>query len=160
MAPDDAPDLVPSVFDRLTDKDPTGAGWHHGYLLDDLAAAVQRDLENLLNTATSSRRLPEAFAHTRDSIAAYGLPEVITRRLSDPKEQEEIARVLEDTIRRFEPRLTDVVAEPAMEGQASVAKLRFRVRARLAVAGTDEAFDTVLELSTGRCRVKRSSEVA
>jgi type VI secretion system protein ImpF len=161
MPPADEPEiLVPSVFDRLVDPDPTGARWRHGYSLDDLTAAVQRDLQDLLNTAMSYRRMPEAFAHTRTSVAAYGLPEVITHQISDPQQQTDIARILEDTIRRFEPRLADIVAEPLGTTDGSIAKLRFRVRARLAVAGDDVAFDTVLELATGRYRVKPSSETA
>jgi type VI secretion system protein ImpF len=160
MSPaDEVPGLVPSVLDRLTDPDPTGARWRHGYDLGALAEAVQRDLENLLNTPQSRPRLPEAFAHVRNSVAAYGLPEVITRRLSDPQEQANIARILEDTIRRFEPRLDDVSAEPVpRDDGGGVARLCFRVRARIRVFPSDVAFDTVLELSTGRCRVKPSTE--
>ncbi|HZT80394.1 MAG TPA: type VI secretion system baseplate subunit TssE [Gemmataceae bacterium] len=160
MAPDEPTLLVPSVFDRLTDPDPEGYQWRHGYSLDDLAAAVQRDLEALLNTSMTHPRLPEVFVQTRKSVFAYGLPEVITRRLSDPEEQLSIARVLENTIRLFEPRLDDVVAEPVPGSDGGgVAKLRFRVRARLVVAG-DIAYDTVLELTTGRCHVRPSSEMA
>jgi type VI secretion system protein ImpF len=154
MAPDEAPQLVPSVYDRLIDPDPSGERWRHYYSVEDLAAAVQRDVEDLLNTATSSRRIPRAFVRTRDSIAAYGLAEVIARRLSDSQEQLAFADKLKETIKQFEPRLADVTVEPVPSDEP-VATVRFRIQAQVAGAGEDLTFATVLELTTGRWRPPR-----
>jgi type VI secretion system protein ImpF len=154
---DDEPRLQPSILSRLTDTDTAGTSWRRGYELDDMISAVRHDLEDLLNTPRVSPDIPTAFENTRNSVAGYGLPEMVSRSAHTPEEQEHLRDLLQETISRFEPRLQDVRAEVASETGDVSTRLRFRIRARLCVDPAPEvAFDTILELTTGRCSVKAS----
>jgi type VI secretion system lysozyme-like protein len=147
--------LKPSILSRLTDTTRDGAGSSSSYDLDDMAAAIQVDLENLLNTPRPFPDVPAAYPELVKSIANYGMRELVSRSGSTPEQQAEIAKELETVISVFEPRLQDVRAEVLAESQPT--KLRVRVSAKLRVdSAPNVAFDTILELSTGRCWVNQS----
>jgi type VI secretion system protein ImpF len=151
--PDSNPGLQPSLLSRLTDSDTEGTNWRRGYEIDDLMDAVQRDLEDLLNTPRRYPDIPAALEKTRNSIAGYGLPELVSRTASTPDEQKHLSDLLQDTISRFEPRLEEVYAEVVPGNRQT--QLRVRVKARLRIDPAPEvAFDTILELNTGRCSVQ------
>jgi type VI secretion system protein ImpF len=155
--PETEPRIQPSILSRLTDEDTEGTSWRRGYELDDTIAAVRRDLEDLLNTPRVSPDIPEAFEKTRSSVAGYGLPEMVSRSAHTPEEQDKLRDLLQETISRFEPRLQDVQAEVVTDAGDVWTRLRFRIKARLCVDPAPEvAFDTILELTTGRCSVKPS----
>src|SRR5262245_43518646 len=128
--------LRPGVFDRL--MAPEGAG-ARAQLQEmgpqELAAAVARDLDWLLNT---KRWLPDEladFPEASQSILTYGLPDLSTYSWRNPQDSTAIARLLEDTIRRFEPRLRErSVKVTALErGATDDFRLRFRIDATLEV---------------------------
>ncbi len=149
--------LMPSLLDRLIDPDSGGTSWRRGYGPEQMFEAVQRDLEDLLNTRQCISDVPEAYAEVRQSIVAYGLPDLTSFNAITPDQCQEICRTLETIVRQFEPRLQDVRASLTSAGDKLERRLQFRVDARLCVDPAPEvAFDTVLELTTGHYSVRAS----
>ena len=146
--------LMPSLIDRLIDPESEGTAWRRGYGLEQMVAAVQRDLEELLNTRQSHMGLPEDFVEVHHSIYAYGLPDLTSFNAITPAQRDEIGRVIETILGRFEPRLKDIQAFLVDTGNEHDRTIKFRVSARLCVDPAPEvAFDTVLELRSGRTSV-------
>jgi type VI secretion system protein ImpF len=149
--------LTPSIVDRLIDPGSGGTVWRRGYGVGEMVDAVQRDLENLLNTRQSHPELAADFAEVSRSVVAYGFPDLTTLNAITPQQREEIARLLEEVVSRFEPRLRDVRASLIDSGDGKQREVRLRVEARLCVDPAPEvAFDTILELTTGHYSVKPS----
>jgi type VI secretion system protein ImpF len=149
--------LMPSIVDRLIDPESAGTAWRHGYGAEQMVEAVQRDLEELLNTRQVVLDVPEGFREVNNSIVTYGLPDLASFNAITPQQREEIGRTLEAIVRRFEPRLKDVRASMIAAGTGLERRVQFRVEARLSVDPAPEvAFDTILELSTGHYSVKPS----
>jgi type VI secretion system protein ImpF len=149
--------LLPSILDRLCDPDSTGTAWRRGYSIAQMMDSVQRDLEDLLNTRQSRQGLGEQFPELENSIVGYGLPDLTSLDAISPEQREQIGRLLEATISRFEPRLRDVRASLLNPGDGKERSLRFRVEARVCVEPAPPvAFETVLELTTGHYTVKPS----
>jgi type VI secretion system protein ImpF len=150
--------LMPSILDRLIDPDSAGTAWRHGYGVDQMVEAVQRDLEDLLNTRQSHSGLPEGYEELQNSIVAYGLPELTSLHAHTAGQRAAIGRILETIVARFEPRLRDVSATMVEAGDGKERTVKFRIAARLCVDPAPEvAFDTILELTTGRYSVQPTS---
>jgi type VI secretion system protein ImpF len=158
MAGGDQPiSLQPSLLDRLIDPDAGGTAWRRGYGLEQMADAVQRDLEDLLNTRQTHTELAGDYSEVQRSIIGYGLPDLASFDAVSPQQREEIGRLLEAVISRFEPRLKDVRAVLLDQPDSRQTRVRFRIEARLCVEPAPEvAFDTILELTTGQHTVQRS----
>lgn len=149
--------LMPSVLDRLIDADADGTTWRHGYGVGQMIAAVHRDLEDLLNTRETAVGLPADCAEVRNSIVAFGMPDLTAVEAITPTQRAAIGRLLEAIIQRHEPRLRDIRATLLEPDQAVQRTVKFRVEARLRVDPAPEvAFDTVLELSTGHSSITRA----
>jgi type VI secretion system protein ImpF len=154
--PDPNQGLMPSLLDRLIDPESAGTSWRRGYGVEQMFAAVQRDLEDLLNTRAAAD-MPEGFTEVNNSIVAYGLPDLTSLEAITPQQREDIGRVLEARIARFEPRLKDVHANMIGAPDSKERTVRFHVIARLCLEPAPEvAFDTILELATGHYSVKPS----
>jgi type VI secretion system protein ImpF len=150
--------VTPSVLDRLLDYEPELSREplaSRAKSLRQFKQAVRRDLEWLLNTRQIAEGLPPELKETNDSLAAYGLPDFTTLSTESAADQKRIKREVEETIRRFEQRLENVVVsfEP---GRATERGLRFRIDARLKVDPAPEpiTFDTVLQLGSGQYLVR------
>jgi type VI secretion system protein ImpF len=149
--------LMPSVLDRLIDPESGGTVARPGYDIREMADAVQRDLEDLLNTRQTHPDLGAGFAELRSSIFCYGLPDLTSLNAITPQQREDIGRVLEGVISQFEPRLRDVRATILDAGDGPERTVRFRVDARLCVDPAPEvSFDTILELTSGHYSVKQA----
>jgi len=149
--------LMPSVLDRLTDPDSGGTSARRGYGVDQMFAAVQRDLEELFNTRQSSPDLPQAFAELEQSLLTYGLPDFTSLNAVTPQQCQDLAHIIETAIARFEPRLRDIRATMVDSGDNAERRVTYRVQARLRVdPAPDVPFDTILDLTTGRYSVKPS----
>ncbi|HEY1861005.1 MAG TPA: type VI secretion system baseplate subunit TssE [Gemmataceae bacterium] len=147
--------LMPSIVDRLIDPDSGGTAWRHGYGVDEMVDAVRRDLEELLNTRQSHAGLAEKFGEVRCSVLAYGLPDLTSVTSITPQQRAEIGRIIEAAVARFEPRLRDVSASMIDPGDGKERAVKFRIAARLNVdPAPDVAFDTILELTSGRYSVQ------
>jgi type VI secretion system protein ImpF len=144
--------LTPSMLDRLIDPESGGTQARSGYGIEQVIAAVRRDLEDLLNTRRGIITLPEEFPELVQSPVGYGIPDFCSMQTSTPHQLATIGRLVEDTIRRFEPRLRDVRVHLVEDGRGAQHQLsvRFQIEARLRIEPyPDISFETVMELTTG-----------
>jgi type VI secretion system protein ImpF len=139
--------LQPALFDRLIDEErPAGR----------LRELVSRDLSLLLN-ASSMETLTdlETLPHVRASVLNFGMPSLIGRMASSVS-HDQLARILETVIRRFEPRLTRVrvTPEPSSEG-AEIQEISFVVDAELwgQPAPHQVVLHTHIDTGSGKVRV-------
>lgn len=146
-----------SVLDRLVDFEPEAKAEplpSRSKALRQVKQALRRDLEWLLNTRRVLE-VPEELPFVSDSILAYGLPDFTNLSVKNAEDQHDLTRALEATLKRFEPRLEDVVVTVA---NASVLEraFRFKIEARLRVDPVPEpiSFDTTLQLGSGNFAVK------
>jgi type VI secretion system protein ImpF len=150
--------VTTSVLDRLIDYEPDVTREPIGTRsknLRQLKQSVRRDLEWLLNTRQIASGVPSELKETNNSVASYGLPDFTHLTIDSGDHQKLIKREIEETIRRFEPRLENVVVliEPV---RSTERLLRFRIDARLKVDPAPEPiiFDTVLQLGSGEYSVR------
>jgi type VI secretion system protein ImpF len=146
-----------SVLDRLVDFEPEVSAESlpsRSKALRQVKQALRRDLEWLLNTRRVLE-VPEELPLLADSLLAYGLPDFTNLSVKSAEDQHDLTRALETTLKRFEPRLEDVVVTVA---NASVLEraYRFRIEARLRIDPVPEpiSFDTTLQLGSGNFAVK------
>ena len=149
--------LMPSLIDRLIDAEADGSIWRRGYGLQQMIAAVHRDLEDLLNTRQTMVGVPAECTELRRSVAQYGMPDFSSIEAITADQRGKIGRLLEQLVMLHEPRLKNVKATLMEADQNLMRNVRFRLEARLAVDPAPEvAFDTILELTTGHSTVKRT----
>src|SRR5437868_6775859 len=88
--------------------------------------SVKRDLEWLLNTRRFPDAVPDSMSELNKSVFNYGLPDITTIGLQSAADRERLARVLEGTIRTFEPRIANVrVTRESVDTNSHV--LSFRI---------------------------------
>lgn len=149
--------LMPSLLDRLIDPESGGSNWRRGYGVEQMMDAVRRDLEDLLNTRQSISGIPDSFQETARSVLGFGLPDLTSLNAITFQQQEEIGRVIEMVVTRFEPRLKDVKAILQEASTGKERSVRFHIEAKMCIDPAPEvAFDTILELTTGQYSVKPS----
>lgn len=146
-----------SVLDRLIDFEPEARQEppaSRSKSLRQLKQALRRDLEWLLNTRLAWQP-PEELPLLRDSLLSWGLPDFSTLSVRNAGDQQTLVHALESTLRRFEPRLEDVVVSVAQTSDVERA-MRFRIEARLRIDPVPEpvTFDTTLQLGSGNFAVK------
>ena len=154
------PQFQHSLWDRLTDP-----GLFHGPdvavtvsgEIERIKQEVRRDLEWLLNSHCLNWEGPPQMEALARSVLSYGLPDLSTMNLADPKERERFQGVLARAIRDFEPRLDHV--EVRLNEQAKAdgrPRVHYRIDAVLKLEPTplSVVFDTVLELGSKTFRVE------
>jgi len=150
--------LMPSLLDRLIDPESGGTRSRRGYSVEQMIDAVRRDLEELLNTRRTNPGIPDAFTEVLNSIEAYGVPDLASLEAFTLEQREAIGQLLERIITRFEPRLKDIHARLLEMKDDHGRNVRFHVDAKLALEPAPEvAFETVLELTTGRTTIESKS---
>jgi type VI secretion system protein ImpF len=144
--------VQPSLVDRLTDEAP-------GVTADLLISrdeserryrtSVRRDLEWLLNTRRTMEPAPAERPELRHSVYDYGLPDTTGVPMDMLRGHERLVAWLEDTIARFEPRLTDVRVRLIEADQVATPQVRFTIEALLRMDPSPElvVFDTVLQVA-------------
>lgn len=143
--------LQPSILDRLIDPESAGTTILTGYTVEKMYSAVLRDLEDLLNTVHTARNIAPEYSEVRDSIVGYGLPDLTSIETISSDQRNAIARTIRKAIERFEPRLRAVRVTLVKDEDSTRMALKFRIDARLAVdPAPDVAFDTILEVGTGK----------
>lgn len=142
--------LIPSIVDRLTDPESRGSAVRSGYSIEQMANAVQADLERLLNTRSDDNEAVQKY-RLYSQVAGYGLPDLAAlSRLGDVDNQG-ICRILEERILRYEPRLKEVQVTLVEGEQGNPLRLQLHLHALLAVDPSPElAFDTILDLGSGQ----------
>lgn len=124
--------LQQSLLDRLIDdapgqKDTT----RRNFDLRALRNSVRRDLENLLNTRVQWHTWPDNYAELAQSLLNYGLPDFSVMVVDSEEGREQLCKVVEDTIRRFEPRFVDVDVSVPEQELDTERVLRLRIQALL-----------------------------
>src|ERR1700722_1433916 len=148
-----------SVLDRLVDKEPdisVEPALSRSASVRDLKASLKRDLEWLLNTRRIAVPPDESLIEVNRSLYVYGLPDFTAFSLSSPKDQAKLIRLLQVTLKLFEPRLANVKIVPLEAGAHGTRTLRFRIEGFLIMDPAPEhvSFDTVLDLTKGEYEVQ------
>ncbi len=155
------PTVRASVLDRLIDHDPRTTREPEPTRAESVAryrAAVLRDLEWLLNTRRTIRVAERTHPEVRASVYHYGVPDVTSLSADSTDSRQYLLRQVDEAIRLFEPRLTDVQVELGEDedGASKRRAVRLRIEATLLMDPDPEriVFDTVLETSSGAFSVK------
>ena len=152
-----------SVLDRLIGADRRWDGtrattWTEA--LDLAKAALLRDLQWLLNTRQIAEPAEPPYDLLSRSIYNYGLPDITLLSADSSETPGRLQRLIEETIARFEPRLTDVRVT-LVKASGSERRVQFLIEAELRVEPETERveFDTVLEVSSGKFKVTQRQRV-
>lgn len=152
--------LRTTVLDRLIAGE-TGAGARGVYEyigVRELRDSIARDLEWLLNTKLTQALDLENFPEAKNSILSYGVPDFSTYSWRNINDANSIARILEETLRRFEPRLVprtikvEVLDNPNIDDFS----IAFRINGELNMDPIGEAvsFDTAIDFESTAVHVK------
>lgn len=148
--------IVPSVLDRLILPGYDGEiGSLRPDSLEQMEVSIARDLRALLNTRREEWLVPKEFEEASSSILNFGLPDFLSYALRVPSEQARLRRTLENVIRTFEPRLTNIqVAIAGWDDNSQM--LRFRVEAALKVEPMPEpvTFEAILQTDSSKFSVR------
>jgi type VI secretion system protein ImpF len=153
--------VLTSFLDRLIDEDPR-SGTDRTMSFDEsvrrLKASVLRDLEWLLNTRRGVDSDEELTPEVRQSVFNYGLPDISSLSVNAPDTHRKIVQSVEESLSFFEPRLSHVRARLIETPEGTVQELRIFIEATLEMDPNPEriAFDTVIDVSTGRFTVEDS----
>lgn len=153
------PDLAirPSVLDRLLgEAGPAGGGSDPAGSVAATQAAVMRDLEWLFNTRRIYTGAGEGRPELERSVYRYGLADISSLGRDASTTAQSLARDITESIRFFEPRLSQVrvsVREPDPSGRRVV---QFVVEAMLDVDPEPMpiSFDTRLDIGSGAFEVE------
>ena len=142
--------LVPSLLDRLISDRRGKKNLRH------LRQFVALDLEDLLNTRCRCGLLPEEMGELETSLVNYGLPDFTGVKMSSAAERGTLRKLLEDTIRRYESRLSSVRVFVVENTGQSDRRMHFRIEATLNAKPAPEpvVFDSSLEPNTANFQVK------
>lgn len=115
-----------------------------------LRRSVHRDLEALLNARRPWRSVPDTTSALRLSPLGYGMPDFTAGAFNERRQRDALRLEVEETIRQFEPRLTQVQVQLADDGDLLRSTLRLRIDALLRVDPAPEpiVFDTVVDTTT------------
>jgi type VI secretion system protein ImpF len=146
--------FLPGIWDRLM---AAGQGPTHQTLAQ-LHASIARDLEDLFNTRLA---LPadvlDKYKACRQTILNFGLMDFAALCLGSSEDQHIICAYVTDTIRRFEPRLSDVFTAiaPALD---ATNRLDVVIHATIKghAAGTRVKFNALLQPSTLQYAVREA----
>ncbi len=147
-----------SVLDRLIDREPSSqseAPLTRSQSVRLLKAAVQRDLEWLLNTRRIFEEPDESLKETNRSAYVYGLPDFSQYTMASAADQAKLLRQILATVKMFEPRLANVRLVPVENAENGIQQLRLRIEAMLLMDPSPEpvSFDTVIGLKTGNAKI-------
>lgn len=147
-----------SVLDRLIDREPKSqseAPLTRSQSVRLLKAAVQRDLEWLLNTRRIFQEPEESLKEVNRSAYVYGLPDFSQYTMISASDQAKLIKQLLNTIKMFEPRLGNVRLVPIGTTEKGIQQFRLRIEAMLLMDPSPEpvSFDTVIGLKSGTCKI-------
>ena len=118
--------------------------------------AVRRDLEWLLNTRRIAVEPDSGLKELHQSLYMFGIPDLSSFSLSNPKDRTRLLRILQNALKVFEPRLSRVKVVPIEIPETGRSTMNFRIEGLLMMDPSPESvsFDTVLRLSSGEYEVK------
>lgn len=144
----------PSLLDRLTDNAP-GLAADPPITREEserrYRAAVERDVEALLNTRRTMYPAPDWCPELRRSVYDFGLVDTTGIPVGTKAGRDRLLSSLQDAIERFEPRLARPRVRLIDAQQIRAPQIRFVVEAVLVMdpGREDVVFDTVLEIASG-----------
>jgi len=146
---DAAQKLTVPLLDRLLDDNPQSqveSDRAHHLVIHQLKESVRRDLEDLFNTRQCCITPPAEHQHIQHALHNYGLPDAATLNLGSQKARLDFCRTVEETIRRYEPRIRSVKVQTRSGFDPEDPSIRFRVEATLRALSADEVivFDSAL----------------
>ena len=149
------------LLDRLLHAEPgaiEGPPPTAAQALEQLHAAVRRDMEALLNARRRRRPLPPLLKELPTSLANYGIPDPTSGAYAVADLRDALVAEVELTIRRFEPRLTQVRAALTGDLEDMGSTLRLKVDAVLRADPVPEpvSFETLLEPVTRGVTVRET----
>jgi type VI secretion system protein ImpF len=153
-----------SLLDRLMDAEPDrphDACVSAAQSLALLRRAVHRDVEALLNARRPWRSVPAGFPALRLSPLGYGISDFTAGAFNDRRQREVLRAEIEDAIRRFEPRLSQIQVQLADDGDLLRTTLHLRIEALLRVGPAPEpiTFDTMVDTTTADVTLRPLYEV-
>jgi len=109
---------------------------------------VRRDLEWLLNTRRTPHPAPSSAPELSRSVYNFGLPDFTNAALNVADDRRRIARIMEQLIAHFEPRLINIHVT-VQEAAAGARLLLFHIEAALRMSPAPQRvfFDAKLELT-------------
>lgn len=152
-----------SVLDRLIDTEPENTyevPMTRAESVRVVKNALRRDLEWLLNTRRIAVEPPASLKEVNRSLYMFGLPDLVGFALYSQKDRTRLLRMLQNTVRLFEPRLANVRIVPLDSQESGRNTLSFRIEGLLIMNPAPEhvSFDTVLELSNGEYEVRGGAD--
>jgi type VI secretion system protein ImpF len=113
--------------------------------------SVQRDVEWLLNTRRTIVATNALHPELHHSVHQFGLPDSSGLSFSNVEGRKQLTDDIADTLRRFEPRLMNVVVNLTEADMVKAPQVRFSISATLRMDPSPEqvVFDTVLEIASG-----------
>ncbi len=147
------------ILDRLIDEAPeqeTDVPLTTVAALERLRQSVRRDLEMLLNGKRRSRTYPSHLRELARSAISFGIPDCTAGQFHDKGQREVLRAEIEDTLRRFEPRLVSVRVNLLESTNPVEATLRLQIDALLHAEPAPEPvmFETVVDISTADVTVR------
>jgi type VI secretion system protein ImpF len=141
------------LFDRLMDAEPEREHDRPSSPAESLALlrrSVHRDVEALLNARRPWRSLPSGLDALRVSPVQYGMPDFTAGAFNERRQRERLCSEIEETIRRFEPRLEQVQVRLTHEVSLLHPTLQLRIDAVLLAHLTADpiVFDTTIDTTT------------
>jgi len=142
------------LLDRLLDADPDSPRdppVSQSLAIEQLRLAVRRDLEALLNARRRRLPLPPGLAELPVSPVGYGIPDPTAGSFSEEELRAALAREIQATIARFEPRLTNVKVQLRKDEREAIDRvLRLRIEAILRTDPVPEhiSFETLVRPTT------------
>ncbi len=157
--PDEETPIVPSVFDRLLDDEPEKSRElpkSRHQVMRELKLSVRRDLENLLNTRWRCSAWPPNMDELDRSLVNYGLPDFTGTNMSSPANREHLRRIVEQVVRRYEPRFKSIRIELLQNADETDRSLRLRIDALLYAEPAPEpvVFDSQIESGSNSFEIK------
>ncbi len=153
-----ARELMPSFLDRLIEAGVEGTSAKLTFNVQQMIDSIRADLEDLLNTRQGKLLTDCPYPEVKESLLSYGMPDLTSIAGVTSNTDESIGRMVEETIRRFEPRLRNVRATmvEAPLGEKNERRVQFHIEGMLNVDPAPEVgFETVFELTTGQASIKQ-----
>lgn len=141
------------LLDRLIDADPSEESdrpLSAAAAMDAVRRSICNDLEELLNTRRRWHSWDPQLAELDRSLVGFGLPDFASGAFNDPRRREELRVLVENCIRRFEPRIVSLKVSLVEATDKLSGTLRLRIDALLHSDPAPEpiSFNTVVDLTT------------
>ncbi len=151
--------LRASLLDRLIDQQPDRQVENEKsrhQLMSEIRENVRRDLERLLNTRFRCISPPDNCYELDRSLINYGLPDLNVINFLNAAGTEQFCRLVEQHIKRFEPRFKTVHVVIRDDNDKLDRTLRFRIEALMHADPAPEeiVFDSALEPATNSVHIE------